>query len=137
MSTETVRTEDFRAIVHAHEGDDVVLALPHSDYRLRLRCAGSRPAVGARVVGRVEAEAQRLHPARGGGLFIEPVAGAPRIVAGTVRALDTAAGRVLLAGVVPMWLTVEPGQDLSVLEPGGLVNGYVREATFSIAGDEA
>ena len=66
---------------------------------------------------------------QGGGCFIEPVWGAPRIIAGTVCAVDTEKQRVLVDACVPMWVTAPMGQDVAAFHEGELVNFYVRSGT--------
>ena len=116
-----------RCIVRAVNGDTVRLALPGTDYELHLRLAAPLTvAAGQRVTGTIEAKALRIHPARAGGQFIEPIAGEPRIVAGTVLLSDPERRRVLIDCAVPMWLDAGEGQDFSVIEEGGLVNCHVQ-----------
>ncbi|MDY7108665.1 MAG: hypothetical protein SYC29_08505 [Planctomycetota bacterium] len=128
-----------RGLVESLDDDGLVLRLPQTDYRLRLKLTvpASEIAVppGKRIRGTIRAEALRMHPAAGGGRFIEPIWGEPRVVAGTVLAVDEEQRTVLVDAVVPFLLTAREDQDFSVLEPGGLVNGHVRSgATFTPAG---
>ncbi|MHC5114281.1 MAG: hypothetical protein ACYTGP_07625 [Planctomycetota bacterium] len=119
-----------RGVLESIDGERIVLKLPGTDYRVTLRVAesarGQLPAVGKRVRGTITGRALRIHPASGGGRFIEPVDGEPRIVAGSVLAIDADAHRVLVNVAVPMWLEMEPEQDFSVLHVGELVNCYVE-----------
>ena len=139
MSTETrpeaqPQAESLaRGILESLTDEQMVLVVPHTEYRLHL--APTVPAgefdryVGKRIRGVIEATALRIHPARGGGCFIEPVWGAPRIIAGKVCSVDEAGRRVLVDAGVPMWVTAPDGQDLSGLSEGQLVNFYVRSGT--------
>ena len=114
------------------EDGHIVLRVPHTDYALRLRLANEAAApaeVGKRVRGVIDARALRIHAAAGGGRFIEPISGEPRIVAGVVLAVDEPARRVLVGAAVPMWLHTDEGQDFTVFEIGGLVNGHVASGT--------
>ncbi len=108
----------------------LVLAVPGTAYKLDLvsgtGAAAGEPAVGGRIKGTIEARALRVHTARGGGRFIEPVEGAPRIVAGSVRAVDGPGRRVLVDAAVPMWVSVPAEQDIDAFSPGDLVNFYVE-----------
>ena len=113
----------------------LVLAVPHTDYQIHLVPTVPPGEIdvteGKPVRGVIEAKALRIHPAEGGGKFIEPVWGAPRIVAGKVIAVDEPNRRVLVQASVPMWVTAPEGQDFSVITEGGLVNFYVESgATF-------
>ena len=120
-----------RAVLHAVSPGRIELALPHSDYlmHLGLEVDQGRLAVppGKRIRGEVSATAMRFHQAAGGGRFIEPVIGEPRIVAGTVLAVDRAAGRVLIDCAMPIWVRPEEAdQDWSVFQERALVTGYLR-----------
>jgi len=130
-----------RAVVHAVGEGRIELALPHSDYvmHLRLEVAPDRIAVpvGKRIRGRVDAVAMRFHGATGGGRFIEPVIGEPRIVAGTVIHVDRAGGRVLIDCAMPIWITPEEAdQDWSIFEERALVTGYLRSGMVFTPRDE-
>lgn len=111
----------------------LVLALPGTAYKLDLVAAvgtaADVPVAGKRIKGTIEARALRVHTARGGGRFIEPVEGAPRIVAGSVLAVDGPSGRVLVDAVVAMWVSVPAEQDIDAFCPGDLVNFYVESGT--------
>jgi len=111
----------------------IVLRIPHSSYELRLKLAPgvdvAAMSAGKKVTGVIEGHAQRLHPAGAGGRFIEPVAGEPRIIAGTIHAAEASAQRLLVDAGAPIWLTTEQGQDFSILQPGRMVNGYVTTGT--------
>lgn len=137
MTTDTDRRAQARGVLKAVEDGHIVLQLPHTDYTLRLELpegAAAPPAVGKRIRGVIEAQALRIHAAAGGGRFIEPIVGAPRIVSGTVLVVDEPGRRVLVDVAVPMWLHTDEAQDFTVFEPGGLVNGYVKSgATFTPA----
>jgi hypothetical protein len=113
--------------------EQMVFAVPHTEYKLHLvptvPAAEFDKYVGKRIGGVIEAVALRIHPAQAGGCFIEPVWGAPRIIAGKVCSVDEAERRVLVDPGVPMWVTAPAEQDLSALHEGQLVNFYVRSGT--------
>lgn len=130
-----------RAVIHAIGEGWIELALPHSDYimHLRLDIDPSRVSapVGKRIRGHASADAMRFHQASGGGRFIEPVVGEPRIVAGTVLHVDRAGGRVLIDCAMPIWIRPEEAdQDWSVFEERALVTGYLRSGTVFTPRDE-
>ena len=140
MTDMTAANDHLRATIDAITDDSISLRLPHTDYVVRLALGTPRSTistpVGKRIVGVVEAEAMRFHAASGGGKFIEPVIGEPRIVAGTVRAIDAEARRVLIDIAMPVWITLQDDQDLDVFAGGSLVTGYLRSgATFTPVGD--
>ncbi|MHC5026160.1 MAG: hypothetical protein ACYTGR_05280 [Planctomycetota bacterium] len=122
-----------RGVLESVTDDLLVLAVSGTDYRLSLRptveAAMIETPPGKRIRGIIKARALRIHGAEGGGRFIEPVYGAPRIVAGTILAIDESASRVLVDVAVPMWVTWPEGQDTSILEVGKLVNFYVESGT--------
>lgn len=132
VTTDAKVADQVRGILESIEDDRVVLHLPHTDYRLRLvvdDAAPLRERVGKRVRGRIRGRALRIHATAGGGRFIEPIIGEPRIVTGTLRALDPVNHRVLVDVAAPMWLATESGQDYGVFSVGGLVTCYVESGT--------
>lgn len=122
-----------RGILESLNDGELVLAVRGTEYRLHLVPTVppgeiSTP-LGKRIKGTIHARALRMHPAAGGGGFIEPVWGAPRIVAGTVIAVDPDKRRVLVDVGVPMWVEAPEGQDLGVIREGQLLNFYVESGT--------
>src|SRR5262245_5975891 len=114
----------------------VVLSVPGTDYQIHL--APAVPAaqlttpLGKRIKGTIHVNALRIFKARGGGRFIEPIWGEPRIVAGFVLAVDAAKRRILVDVAVPMWMTLDERQDPGLFSVGDLVNCYVASgATFT------
>jgi hypothetical protein len=128
-----------RGILQSAQDGRLVLSLPHTDYELHLVPAAPagdlRDRVGRRVTGVIAGAALRIHPSAGGGRFIEPVIGEPRIIAGVVREIDAAAGSIVIDVGVPIRLRTMEAQDYSVLEVGALANCYVRSGmTFTPIG---
>ncbi len=119
-----------RGVLESLNDDELVLAVSGTNYRLHLvptvTVGEITTPVGKRIKGVIQANALRIHPAKGGGQFIEPVWGAPRIVAGKVLSIDEADGRLLVDAGVPMWVKAPSGQDFSVIREGALVNFYVE-----------
>ena len=112
MADPTSTADTARLHFVDRDGDRVRVHVPHSDYELRLTLENADadlPAAGKRMRGVISAEALRVHPAAGGGRFIEPVSGEPRIVAGVVREIRD--DRVLVDVGVPMWLELGDDQD--------------------------
>jgi len=126
MTTATVN-EIARGVVESADAGRLVLRIPQTDYRLQLVPTGpiSTP-VGKRIKGVIHAKALRLFATQGGGKFIEPVIGEPRIVAGMVIAVDALARRVLVDVSVPMWMTLDDRQPKLEVAVGELVNCYVE-----------
>lgn len=128
--------ERVRVVVESVEGNRIAVRLPGTNYRVQLCIQGGEalPTTGQRVKGIIEAQGLRIHAALGGGRFIEPVWGEPRIVAGRLLKVDEAGGRVLVDVAVPIWITLPDGQDLAVLRQGELVNCYLQSgATFTVS----
>ena len=115
--------------------NDGILVLAPSGTNYKLHLVPTVPLgeittpLGKRIKGTIHARALRIHAATGGGRFIEPVWGAPRIVAATVIARDESKRRVLVDAGVPMWVSAPSGQDFGVIREGELVNFYVESGT--------
>jgi hypothetical protein len=138
VATNTQRRALTHGIVDSVEEDRIVLRLSHTDYQVHLKLTVPaqqvQEMVGRRIRGTIEARALKMHPASGGGRFIEPTLGEPRIIAGMVLAVDESNHRVLVDVATPMWLTVAEGQDPRAFAAGGLVNCYLQSgATFTPA----
>lgn len=114
-------------VVHALSDGQIVLAVPGTDYQVQLVISDSTAVLqGKRIRGRIQGQALRLFKAHGGGRFIEPIWGEPRIVAGFVRAVDPANRRILVDVAVPIWLTLVEHQPPDLFKVGDLVNCYVK-----------
>jgi hypothetical protein len=135
MSTSTVDVHAdsiARGVLESAGDGRIVLALPHSDYRLQLIVSEPiRTEVGKRIKGTIHAKALRLFKAAGGGggQFIEPLDGAPRIVAGRVVAVDAPGRRLLIDAAAPIWLELAADNKPAEFTPGDMVNGYVESGT--------
>ena len=110
----------------------LVLGVPGTEYRLHLVPTISHEEittpVGKRIRGEIVAEALKINRERGGGGFIEPVWGEPRIVGGKVLAVE--AGRVLVEAAVPMWVVLDgAGQSATDFAAGQMINFYVRSGS--------
>jgi hypothetical protein len=134
MTTATVN-EMARGVVESADAGRLVLRIPQTDYRLHLVPTGPiNVDPGKRIKGVIHAKALRLFATQGGGKFIEPVIGEPRIVAGMVLAVDALARRVLVDVAVPMWMTLDDRQPKLEVSVGELVNCYVESGmTFTPA----
>jgi len=125
--------DSMRAVVAAIDGEFVEITIPGTSYRLRLVCADAeslRPRLGRRVNGRLEGRALRMHVTAGGGRFIEPAEGMPRIVQGSVQSFERRADggivRVLVDIAVPVWVEPMPEQCFDEIALGDLVNFYMQ-----------
>lgn len=126
-STSPTTVSDLaRGRIQAVRDGRINLALPGTDYVLDLSIADSRNfADGQRFKGRIAGQALRMFATAGGGAFIEPAVGEPRIVAGRVLTVDVARRRILIEAVVPMWLDFDDRQPAEQFVVGELVNCYV------------
>jgi hypothetical protein len=120
----------FTAVVESVADGRIVLRLPRTNYQLHLAAPetanGRTLTPGERVHGIVHGEALRMHAAHAGGKFIEPIWGAPRIVAGVVLHADEKQRFVIVDAVAVFRLTVPAHQSFAELAPGTLVNFYLK-----------
>jgi len=125
--------EIARGILESLSDHALVLSAPGTDYQLHLTPSVPASQIatppGKRIKGTIHARALRMFTAAGGGRFIEPIWGEPRIVAGYVLAVDQPTNRVLVDAAVPMWMTLEPRQSADSFKVGELVNCYVASGT--------
>jgi hypothetical protein len=125
--------DDVRGVLESLSDQKIVLSVPGTDYQIHLvptvPASDIRIPVGKRVKGTIHAKALRMFAANGGGQFIEPIWGEPRIVAGLVLAVDEPNRRVLVHTGVPMWMTLEDRQAADLFKVGQLVNCYVQSGT--------
>ena len=75
---------------------------------------------------KIKLHALRMHQASAGGNFIEPLDGRPRIVQGTVLAIDPSSNEVVVDLVVPFRLSIADGQAPAMFTSGEMVNFYVE-----------
>jgi hypothetical protein len=127
-----------RAVLESKSDELVALSIPGTSYRLHVKptvpASAIATEVGKRISGVLRGKAQRIHPAAAGGRFIEPVHGHPRIVQGSVTAIDAMSNRLLVTMVVPVWLDLEAGQVATEFTVGQMVNMYVESGmTFTPA----
>ncbi len=124
-----------RGVLQSVADDKIVLSLPHTDYQLHLvptvLASAIATPVGKRLKGTIHAKALRIFKAEGGGggQFIEPLEGAPRIVAGRVLHVDHPNRRMLVDMAAPVWVTLVEGQPADMFAAGDMVNCYVESST--------
>ena len=124
----TLAQSFFTANIEAVEGQCVILSVPDNAYRIRLDWQGNSAPTTGRVKGTIRVHALRVHSAASGGRFIEPLMGAPRIVAGRVESIDQESATIALRSVVPMRVALECREDLAACSVGELVHFHVRSA---------
>jgi hypothetical protein len=130
-----------RGILESASDAKIVLSVPNTDYQIHLvptvPAAALRDRVGKRVRGVIHGNALRVHPAKGGGRFIEPAWGMPRIVAGKVLSVDEPNRRFVVDLTVPFIVTTMDSQKYEgIIEPGKLVNFYLESgSTFTPIAD--
>ena len=104
-----------------------IFTIPGTQYRLHLAVEeGLEECVGGRVRGRVHGRSLRMHHSPAGGNFIEPLEGRPRIVQGTVIAVDPGTHEVLVDLVVPIRLAIPESQSTASFATGDMVNFYME-----------
>lgn len=122
-----------RGIIQSLIDARIELTISGTNYQIHLTpavpVAQIAVAVGKRITGRIHGKALRIFKAHGGGRFIEPIWGEPRIVAGIVQAVDEPNRRILVDVAVPMWLTLAERQPADMFKVGDLVNCYVESGT--------
>lgn len=114
----------------------IVLAVPNTSYQLHLRSDHAPAApVGKRIIGRVSAQARRVDGVGSGGKYVEPVAGRPRRVQGTVLSANSAAGTITVDAGVPIECKLtDARQRPEHFAPGTMVSFDVLDgAAFSEA----
>ena len=124
-------TEHFEAVLESQEEEAVVLATTTNSDHLHLVVESevSLGSPGDRISGTAHARALKVHQAGGGGAFIEPVSGQPRIVAGRVLR-NNGSGEVLVRSAIPFVVTVRPGKDRDACVPGTFVNFHVESGVI-------
>ncbi|MGD9691653.1 MAG: hypothetical protein AB7G17_02295 [Phycisphaerales bacterium] len=113
-----------RATLAESANDHVVLAIPSTDYRIRLTVdAQPDNEVGKRIRGLVRAQARRIDVVSTGGRYIEPVYGRPRRIQGTILSVDAAADTVTIAphDAFPFVCRTSESQRAAQFKPGQFV----------------
>ena len=104
-----------------------IFTIPGTQYRLHLVVEEDlEDRIGERVRGRIRGRSLRMHHSPAGGNFIEPLEGRPRIVQGTVMAVDPGAHEVLVDLVVPIRLEIPESQSTALFATGDMVNFYME-----------
>ena len=133
MNAETESEECAAVVLESLSDQKIVISVPKTDYQLHLvpavPASQFNSPIGKRVKGTIHAKALRMFAAKGGGRFIEPIWGEPRIVAGYVLAVDLSNRRVLVHTGVPIWMTLEDRQSIDMITEGQLVNCYLQSGT--------
>ena len=107
-------TIQARGTLHEVGQGTIILATPHSDYRLHLV---SDPAAnvgkpGDRVSGTIQGVARRVDVIPAGGRYIEPVYGRPRRLQGWIVATDSAANTLTVhCGAAPVTVTLSDARQ--------------------------
>ncbi|MEO0588307.1 MAG: hypothetical protein AAF078_11795 [Planctomycetota bacterium] len=109
----------------SRDGQDVVLAVPDTDYRLHLVVAEGLVAdERGDLRGVIRADAKRVDVIKGGGRYVEPVIGRPRRVQGRIVAGEGSTGSIVVragVGTLVCRLT-DPRQSLADFSVGQLVS---------------
>ena len=130
MTTKVQANEISRVVLDEIASDKIVITVPGTSYKLHLATSGNGASItaepGKRIKGIIHAKALRMHSAKAGGKFIEPIWGEPRIVSGLVLAIDESKNRLLVDVSLPMWVEVYEGQQAQQFAVGQMVNFYVQ-----------
>ena len=130
-------TRGILAEVHAATATKpayAVVEILNTSYRLHLIPAGTITAgPGQKVIGVTRAEARRVDVVQSGGRYIEPVAGRPRRIQGTVIARDASANTITVQAGVPVVLKLtDPRQRAEQFAEADFVSCDVLDgATFT------
>jgi hypothetical protein len=111
------------------------IAFPNTSYDLHLQPAGPvQSPIGKRITGTIRARARRIDEVKTGGRYVEPVAGRPRRVQGSIIAID--GGAIVVDAGVPIHCTpTDPRQKAADFTPGQFVSFDVLDgASFTPAG---
>ncbi|HWB21105.1 MAG TPA: hypothetical protein VG711_12445 [Phycisphaerales bacterium] len=133
MAESTMINTNARGIIKDVRGNMVILEVPGTSYEVHLLIDPSSHASelsarkGKRMTGEMNAHGLKIEESHAGGKFIEPLQGAPRIVAGSVIAKDDR--RLCVDVSVPMWISLESHQNSGEFEVGQMVNCYVKSGT--------
>ena len=116
----------------------VVLALPHTDYRIHLVADTASDAlkhaeVNKPIGGRIYAQAKRVDVVNTGGRFIEPVYGRPRRIQGRIISTDENANTITLFCGCPITAHLMPLQKAGQFSVGQMVSFDVEKgARFEV-----
>ncbi|MEM6749001.1 MAG: hypothetical protein AAF612_00885 [Planctomycetota bacterium] len=115
--------------------EHLVLAVPGTDYRIKLVHQGAELAQGQRARGVIQAQARRIDVIPAGGRFVEPVAGRPRRVQGRVVQVDESSNTVWVKAGPTLGVTpTDARQKAADFAPGAMVSFDVEAgATFTPA----
>lgn len=134
MTDTALKAYHARGVLAEHDDAEIVLTVPNTDYRIRLRTyqAPSTP-VGKRITGIIRAQARRVDVVHTGGSFIEPVYGRPRRIQGEIVEIDASGSTITVhAGAAPIVAKLSQGQRADAFHVGDFVAFDVLEgASFS------
>lgn len=112
----------------------VVLSIPNTSYKLHLEPTSPIDTpVGKRIVGTIQAQAQRVDVVTTGGRFIDPLFGRPRRVQGVVVRADAGSNTLIVhAGVPVICSLTDARQNAADFKQGDFVSfDVLRGATFT------
>ena len=122
---------EFSSVLKSIASESIVLNPPGNSYEIE--CVIESPVQGVqagdRIKGTVHAKALRVHKSSGGGAFIEPITGEPRIVAGRVLA-NGVDGPVLIRSAIPMLVELSDQADREICVLGEFVNFHVASGVI-------
>ena len=133
----TVSKHHAKGVLAQSDGETIVLAVPETSYQLRLvvlKAPGT--ALGKKISGVIRVQARRIDKVGSGGRYIEPVAGRPRRVQGSVLSVNASDGTFVMSAGVPVVVKpMDARQKASDFAPGDFVSfDALPGATFTPAG---
>ncbi len=113
-----------RGILSQATDDLITLTIPGTSYQLHLAVLKTPGTpVGKRVSGVIRVQARRIDKVNSGGRYIEPVAGRPRRVQGSVLVVNGADGTLTMdAGVPVVVKPTDARQKASDFQPGDFIS---------------
>jgi hypothetical protein len=137
VNTTASRRTLIRGVLAEAKDGHVVIAVPESDYRVRLVLDGElKSTVGDKVHGAVHAQARRIDVIKSGGAYVEPVNGRPRRVQGRIVEVDAPGDTItVFAGACGITCLCAARQRASQFKVDQLVSMDVEPgATFTPGG---
>lgn len=135
-ATATTAKHHAKGVLTRAGGETIVLSIPGTSYEIQLAVlkAPGTP-VGMKISGVIRVQARRIDKVGSGGRYIEPVAGRPRRVQGSVIEVLPDGTFVMNAGVPVVVKPTDARQKAADFAPGDFVSfDALPGATFTPGG---
>lgn len=125
-----------KGVLTSAEGETIVLSIPETSYQIRLSVLKPPGTpVGKKISGVIRVQARRIDKVGSGGRYIEPVAGRPRRVQGSVLEVHTDGTFLMSAGVPVVVKPTDARQKATDFASGDFVSfDALPGASFTPAG---